>query len=52
MLALNLKQEKLPLIRQGIFSNRFATGWLVGMIALSLAMTAQFRPLPAAEPTS
>ena len=25
MLALNLKQERLPLLRQGIFSNRFAT---------------------------
>jgi Ca2+-transporting ATPase len=39
MLALNLKQENLPLLRQGIFSNRFATGWLLGMIVLSLAMT-------------
>ena len=39
MLALNLKQEHLPLTRQGIFSNRFATGWLVAMILLSLAMT-------------
>lgn len=39
MLALNLKQEKLSLIKQGVFSNRFATGWLLGMIAFSLAMT-------------
>jgi len=39
MLALNLKQEQLPLLRQGIFSNRFATGWLLAMTLLSLAMT-------------
>lgn len=40
MLALNLKQERLPLLRQGIFANRFATGWFLGMIALSVAITA------------
>jgi Ca2+-transporting ATPase len=40
MLALNLKQEKVPLLEQGVFSNRFATAWLLGMIVLSLAMTA------------
>jgi Ca2+-transporting ATPase len=39
LLALNLKQERLPLLRQGIFSNRFATGWLLGMIGLSVSMT-------------
>jgi Ca2+-transporting ATPase len=39
MLALNLKQERLPLLRQGIFSNRFATGWLLAMIGLSVTMT-------------
>jgi Ca2+-transporting ATPase len=39
LLALNLKQEKLPLLKQGVFSNRFATGWLLGMVGLSLAMT-------------
>jgi Ca2+-transporting ATPase len=39
MLALNLKQERTPLLRQGMFSNRFAIGWLVGMISLALAMT-------------
>src|SRR3972149_6754164 len=39
MLALNLKQEKLSLLKQGIFSNRFATFWLIGMIGLSLFMT-------------
>ena len=39
MLALNLKQEKLPLLRQGIFSNRFGIAWLFGMAALSLVIT-------------
>lgn len=39
VLALNLKQEKVPLLRQGLLSNRFGAGWLVGMIALVLLMT-------------
>lgn len=39
ILALNLKQEKTPLLKQGLFSNRFAAGWLVGMIFFILAMT-------------
>lgn len=39
MLALNLKQEKLPLLKQGIFSNRFGFFWLVGMIVFSLFIT-------------
>lgn len=39
VLALNLKQEKIPLFKQGLFSNKFAIGWLFGMIALVLAMT-------------
>jgi magnesium-transporting ATPase (P-type) len=39
VLALNLKQESIPLFKQGVFSNRFAIGWLIGMIALVLAMT-------------
>lgn len=39
MLALNLKQEKLPLLKQGIFSNRFASLWLIGMIIFTLAIT-------------
>lgn len=38
-LALNLKQRKLPLLKQGIFSNRFASLWLAGMIALTVVMT-------------
>ena len=39
LLALNLKQEKLPLFKQGLFSNRFGMVWLLGMIAFSLAIT-------------
>jgi Ca2+-transporting ATPase len=39
ILALNLKQERVPLLQQGLLSNRFAAGWLVGMIAFVLAMT-------------
>jgi Ca2+-transporting ATPase len=39
ILALNLKQEETPLLKQGLFSNRFAAGWLVGMILFVLAMT-------------
>lgn len=38
-LALNLKQEKLLLFKQGLFSNRFGTLWLLGMILFSLAIT-------------
>jgi len=39
MLALNLKQEKRPLVKQGIFSNRFGAFWLAGMILFSLIIT-------------
>lgn len=39
LLALNLKQKKVPLFKQGIFSNYFGTFWLIGMILLSLAIT-------------
>jgi Ca2+-transporting ATPase len=39
MLALNLKQEKLLLLKQGIFSNRFGSFWLLGMIVFTLAIT-------------
>ncbi len=38
-LALNMKQRKLPLLKQGLFSNRFAALWLAGMIVLTVAMT-------------
>jgi P-type Ca2+ transporter type 2C len=44
MLALNLKQEHLPLIKQGIFSNRFGTIWLFSMIAFSVFITS-FSPV-------
>lgn len=46
LLALNLKQEKVPLIKQGIFSNYFGVFWLFGMILLSIAITCipQFYP--------
>ena len=39
ILAMNLKQEQTPLLKQGLLSNRFAAGWLAGMIGLVLAMT-------------
>lgn len=39
MLALNTKQERLSLFKQGVFSNNFATLWLAGMFTFSLAIT-------------
>ncbi len=39
VLALNLKQENIPIFQQGLLSNRFAAGWLAGMMLLVLAMT-------------
>lgn len=39
VLAMNLKQRRRPLLQQGLLANRFAFGWLVGMILLVLAMT-------------
>jgi Ca2+-transporting ATPase len=39
LLALNLKQDNMPLLRQGLRSSRFGTFWLLGMIGLSLVMT-------------
>ena len=36
LLALNLKQERVPLVKQGIFSNYFGAAWLVIMIILSI----------------
>jgi Ca2+-transporting ATPase len=38
-LALNLKQEGTPLLKQGLFLNRFGTFWLIGMVALTLLIT-------------
>jgi len=46
LLALNLKQEKLSLFKQGLFSNRFGAFWLVGMIVFSFAITS----IPALHP--
>ena len=39
LLALNLKQEKVPLLVQGFFSNRFGIFWLLSMILFSLTIT-------------
>jgi Ca2+-transporting ATPase len=39
VLAMNLKQRRKPLLQQGLLANRFAFGWLLGMILLVLAMT-------------
>lgn len=39
LLALNLKQDKTPLLKQGILSNRFGALWLLGMSALAILMT-------------
>jgi Ca2+-transporting ATPase len=38
-LALNLKQERVPLLKQGFFSNRFGTFWLITMVALTFLIT-------------
>ena len=39
LLALNLKQEETPLLKQGITSNRFGLFWLIAMISLTLLVT-------------
>jgi Ca2+-transporting ATPase len=38
ILAMVLKKERVPLLEQGLLANRFAAGWLAGMVALVLAM--------------
>ncbi len=38
VLALTLKQERTSLFRRGLLANRFGAGWLVGMVALVVAM--------------
>lgn len=38
-LALNLKQTHVPLTQQWLFINRFAAGWLIGMIVFSVMIT-------------
>ncbi|WP_424357515.1 cation-translocating P-type ATPase C-terminal domain-containing protein [Methanocella sp. MCL-LM] len=39
LLALNLKQDRLPLLKQGLFTNRFGAMWLAGMIVLVFTIT-------------
>lgn len=39
VLALNLKQTDRPVLEQGLLANNLALGWMVGMVALVLAMT-------------
>lgn len=39
LLALNLKQEQTPLLKQGLFSNRFGAFWLLSMTALAALIT-------------
>lgn len=39
LLAMNLKQKHMPLIKQGLLSNTFAVMWLGAMIFLSIAIT-------------
>jgi Ca2+-transporting ATPase len=38
-LALNLKQEKILLSKQGIFSNKFGLLWLSAMVVFSVVVT-------------
>jgi Ca2+-transporting ATPase len=38
VLALTLKQERISLLERGLLANRFAVGWLAGMVALVLGM--------------
>lgn len=39
LLALNLKQDRLPLLQQGISSNKFGLFWLISMVLMSLSIT-------------
>lgn len=52
LLALNLKQEKLPLLKQGILANRFGALWLLGMALLSVIITRVPAVFPALKTTS
>ena len=38
VLALTLKQERASLLERGLLENRFGAGWLVGMVALVVAL--------------
>jgi Ca2+-transporting ATPase len=46
LLALNLKQEKIPLMVRGFFANYFGLFWLFSMILLSIIMTCVPRMYP------
>ena len=39
LLALNMKQRRLSLLKEGMLTNRFGALWLAFMIGLTLAMT-------------
>jgi len=52
LLALNLKQEKLPLLKQGLLSNRFGALWLTGMVILAIIITGVPAVFPALKTTS
>lgn len=52
LLALNLKQEKASLLKQGIFSNRFGTFWLISMVTLTLLITTVSPIFPYMKTTS
>ena len=38
VLALVLKQERISLLKRGLFANKFGAGWLAGMVVLVLAI--------------
>lgn len=52
LLALNLKQKEVPLLKQGIFSNAFGAAWLIGMILLSFFVTSIPQLYPYLKTTS
>lgn len=52
LLALNLKQERLSVLKQGIFSYRFGALWLLGMFVFSIAVTNLPALYPLLETTS
>ena len=52
LLALNLKQEKTPLFKQGLLANRFGALWLISMIVLTFMMTNASALFPYLKTTS
>jgi Ca2+-transporting ATPase len=52
LLALNLKQEKVPLLKQGVLSNRFGSFWLVSMAGLTILITNVAAVFPHIKTTS